>query len=136
MTDSILTSTKKMLGLDESYTAFDLDITMHINSVFSTLRQLGVGPTAGFMITDASSTWTEFLGGDSRYNSVKSYVYMKVRMMFDSPSTAHLVTALEKQITEMEWRINSERESTDWTSPVFVDAITADTEFMFDGGSA
>lgn len=110
MDESILNSVKKMLNLQPDYTVFDLDIIMHINSVFSTLHQLGVGPTDGFEITDNVPTWDSFTLGDVRYNMVKSYVYKKVRLVFDPPSNSFTVTALEKQIAEDEWRLNVIRE--------------------------
>jgi hypothetical protein len=115
--DSILTSTKKVLGIDADYTAFDEDILLHINSVFSTLNQLGIGPADGFAIEDATPTWDAFLDGDLKKNSVKSYMYLKVRMLFDPPSTSYLITAMEKQAQELEWRLNVVREDTEWVDP-------------------
>lgn len=117
MSDSILTSTKKILNIPEDYTAFDMDVILHINSVLSTLNQLGIGPTEGFAIDDATETWEQFLGTDKRLNSVKTYVYLRVRLLFDPPATGHHITALEKQITELEWRLNVVREETAWTDP-------------------
>lgn len=117
MEDSILNGTKKILGMEPSYTAFDFDIITHINSVFSTLGQLGVGPATGFMIEDDTATWDSFLENDNRYNLVKSYLYLRVRMLFDPPTTSYLLGAYEKQIEQMEWRINAEREHTDWVDP-------------------
>lgn len=117
---SILTSTKKVLGLSEDYTVFDEDIIMHINSVFSTLTQLGVGPAEGFMIEDATAEWDDFIPGapdDPQFNSVKSYMFLKVSMLFDPPQTSYLITAKEKQIEELEWRLNVHREEDDWTDP-------------------
>ena len=114
---SILTSVKKILGIDEAYLAFDPDIIIHINSVFSTLNQLGIGPTLGFMIEDAEATWDDFLGTDLRLNNVKSYVYLRVRMLFDPPTTGYLIDAMKEQIKEMEWRINAYREEEAWTNP-------------------
>lgn len=118
METSILTSTKKILGLDESYTAFDLDVTTHINSVFATLVQLGIGPANGFMIQDKDAVWTDFLGQDLNLNSIKTYVYLKLRLAFDPPPTPYHIQALEKQIEELEWRLNTQRESTHWTEPI------------------
>lgn len=105
MTDSILSSTKKILGIDEANTSFDLDILLHINSVFSTLDQLGVGPAGGFSITGADELWATFLAGDLRLNSVKTYMYLRVRMLFDPPQTSFLLNALQEQIRELEWRL-------------------------------
>lgn len=119
MNDSILTSTKKALNLAEDYTAFDMDIILHINSVFSTLNQLGVGPSVGFMIEDKEATWSSFLGSDPRLNHVKSYVYLRVRLLFDPPNTGFTTTAIQKQIEEMEWRLNVQREDEEWIDPNF-----------------
>lgn len=104
--DSILDLTKKALGLDAEYDVYDMDITMFINDAFSTLHQIGLGKSDGFSITDSSQTWTEFLGGRKDLDMAKTYVYMKVRMLFDPPPTSYLVTAYEKMIKETEWRIN------------------------------
>lgn len=109
MEDSILKSTKKILGLDSEYTAFDLDIITHINSVFSILSQLGLGP-AGFQIEDDSKDWADFIASVDGINMVKSYVFMKVRMMFDPPATSFAIDAINKQIQEMEWRLNTQIE--------------------------
>ena len=114
---SILTSTKKILGIAEDYTVFDLDIITHINSAFSTLTQLGIGPAAGFMIDDAEAVWADFIADDFQYNSVKSYVFLKVRQLFDPPQTSYLIDAVDKQIQELEWRLNSHREETAWVDP-------------------
>lgn len=103
---SILNSTKKALQLDPEYDVFDLDLLMHINSVFTTLAQLGVGPAEGFQIEDDSATWDTFLGADPKLNQVKTYVYLRVRMLFDPPQTGFLMTSYEKQIEQLEWRLN------------------------------
>jgi len=126
MEQSILISTKKVLGIDKDYDVFDLDIITHINSAFSTLTQLGVGPAAGFMIEDDSEVWTDFIADDLQYNSVKSYVFLKVRQLFDPPSTSYLISAVEKQIEELEWRLNVHREETGWTDPDPVDYYIED----------
>lgn len=118
MSNSILTSTKKALNLAEDYTAFDPDIILHINSVFSTLNQLGVGPVNGFMIEDKEATWDAFLGDDPRLNHVKTYVYLRVRMLFDPPQTGFHTTAMQEQIKELEWRLNVQREDTEWVNPL------------------
>ena len=120
MIASILTSTKKILGITEEYDAFDVDIVTHINSVFSTLQQLGVGPEEGFMIEDSAAAWDSFLGNDSRLNSVKTYVFLRVRLLFDPPTTSYHVDAVKEQIKELEWRLNVNREGESWTSPLSV----------------
>ena len=117
MEDSILTSTKKILGIAEDYTVFDVDIITHINTAFSTLTQLGVGPPDGFMIQDAEAKWQDFVADDLQYNSVRSYVFLRVRHLFDPPTTSYLIEASERQIKELEWRLNVHREETGWTDP-------------------
>jgi hypothetical protein len=114
---SILNSTKKILGIASDYTAFDLDIITHINTAFSTLTQLGVGPADGFMIEDDTVEWTEFVSTDLQLNSVKSYVFLRVRLLFDPPGTSYLINAYQDQIKELEWRLNTHREETAWVDP-------------------
>lgn len=114
---SILNSVKKVLGIPEDVEVFDADIIMHINSVFSTLQQLGVGPPSGFAIEDETDEWNDFIAGDPRYHSVRSYVYLRVRLLFDPPMTGYHVEALKSQIQELEWRLNSLREEELWTAP-------------------
>lgn len=111
---SILDSVKKSIGIDKEYVAFDPDIIMHINSVLATLNQLGLGPNEGFSIEDNSSNWEDFIGSDPRYNSVKTYVFLKVRTLFDPPTASHLMTAMNEQIREFEWRIQVLREEDKW----------------------
>lgn len=119
METSILTSTKKILGLAGDYTEFDLDVITHINSAFSTLTQLGVGPAEGFSIEDETSDWSDFVDTDDdpQFNQIKSYVYLRVRMLFDPPTTSFMLDAMNKQIEKMEWSLNVHREETDWTDP-------------------
>lgn len=114
--DSILTSIKKLLGISEEDTSFDQDIIMHINTVFAILAQLGVGPSGGFMIEDDSAIWDDFVTNDSRLNSIKSYIYMKVRMMFDPPTSGIVAEAVNKNISELEWRLNATVDPGDSTS--------------------
>jgi hypothetical protein len=84
-----------------------LDIITHINSTFSVLTQLGVGPSIGFMIEDDQASWEDFIGaGDVPMNMVKTYVHLKVRVLFDPPSTSFHLDALNKQLQEYEWRLN------------------------------
>lgn len=105
--DSILTSVKKMLGIAEEYTHFDADLIMHINSVFMILTQLGVGPSEGFSIEDDIATWDEFIQGKKDINAVKSYVGLKVRLLFDPPTSSAQMENTNKLINELEWRLNS-----------------------------
>lgn len=114
MTDSILNSVKNTLGLTESYDAFDQDVMLHINSVFAILHQLGVGPVQGFQIQDATATWTSFTDDEILLNPVKSYMYLRVRLLFDPPSTSFHLEAIKEQIKEFEWRINVQREEGLW----------------------
>lgn len=118
--NSILDSTKKALGVGFDYDVFDPDIIMHINSAFSTLEQLGIGPDGGFAITDELATWDTFLGNDPRLNSVKTYVFLKVRYVFDPPATSFVLNAMKEQIQEHEWRLNVYREATKWSAPATV----------------
>jgi len=109
-TDSILETTKKALGLEADYDAFDSDIIMHINSVFNTLQQLGVGPEDSFFISDSEPTWAEFIGTQKNINAVKSLMYIRVRLLFDPPQTSFLLESLEKMAQEQEWRLNVQME--------------------------
>lgn len=111
---SILTDTKKMLGIDESYSAFDLDIKLHINSVLSKLDQLGIGPPGGMMIADEAATWVDLIGDDHRLNQVKTYVYLNVRMGFDPPQVGFVLTAMKEQIQEQEWRLTAVLDNDRW----------------------
>jgi hypothetical protein len=104
--ESILTSIKKLLGISEEYEHFDIDIIMHINSAFSVLTQIGVGPEEGFHIEDASKTWSEFLYDDLRLEFVIKFIYLKVRQGFDPPTSSAAIEAINRQINELEWRIN------------------------------
>lgn len=103
--DSILTSIKKLLGITEECTDFDADIIMHINTVLATLNQLNVGANDGFAISDKSSKWADFMGDDKRLNLVKSYVHMKVRLLFDPPLSSSVMDAINNTVKELEWRI-------------------------------
>lgn len=103
--ESILTSIKKLLGITEDYEQFDTDIIIHINSAFSVLTQLGVGPEAGFYIEDSNGVWTDFVN-DSRLEMIKTYVYLKVKLVFDPPASSAVIDAINRQISELEWRIN------------------------------
>jgi hypothetical protein len=111
MEESILTSTKKILGIASDYLVFDLDIITHINSALSTLTQLGVGPTAGFMIEDSTPKWDDFIvSNNPLMNMCKTYVFLRVKMLFDPPTTSYLLSAIKEQLAEHEWRLNEFRE--------------------------
>lgn len=107
---SILKSTKKILGLAPDYTPFDLDVITHINASFSILNQLGVGPEEGFLIEDESEEWDDFEVPENQRQLVKTYVFLKVKILFDPPGTSFLLKSSEDQIKEYEWRLNTFRE--------------------------
>lgn len=109
--DSILTSIKKLLGVQEEYTHFDDDIIMHINSVFLTLNQLGVGPEEGFKISGAYETWSDYISDNVKLEAVKSYVYLKTRLLFDPPMSSALIEVMNSQIKEFEFRFTIAAES-------------------------
>ena len=106
MDDSILDSIKKILGMPPAYDAFDTDLVIHINSVFGILAQLGVGPEGGFSISDNTSLWKSYLGDSKDLEMVKSYIALKVRLIFDPPTIGAVMDAMKEQIRELEWRLN------------------------------
>ena len=103
--DSILTSIKKLLGIEEEYTQFDADIIMHINTVFTILTQVGVGPADGFSITDKTATWSNFTGGVIDLNSIQTYIFLKVKLLFDPPTSSAVIESMNRSISELEWRL-------------------------------
>lgn len=109
--DSILTSIKKMLGITEEYEHFDADLIMYINSAFMILTQMGVGPSEGFRIEDKTSDWDEFVSSEDNLESVKTYVYMKVKLMFDPPTSSAVMESMKNMISEFEWRLIIEVET-------------------------
>ena len=109
--DSILTSIKKLLGITAECVDFDDIVIMHINSVFRDLKQIGVGPPEGFYIEDASVTWDEYVLSPLEYSAIKSYVYLKVRLLFDPPQNSSHLESIKEQIREHEWRLNFDAES-------------------------
>ena len=102
--NSILTSIKKLLGISSDYTHFDNDIIVEINSALSALTQLGVGPAEGFAIQDASSTWDEFFD-DPKLNMAKTYVQIRVKLVFDPPTSSALIESYNRQLDEITWRL-------------------------------
>ena len=104
--ESILTSIKKLLGIEEEYTQFDADIIMHINTVFLNLTQLGVGPSEGFLIEDDTAIWEDFIGDSSQLQAVKTYMYLKVKLLFDPPMSSSVTESMNRMIAELEWRLN------------------------------
>ena len=110
-TESILDSIKKLLGIDAAYDVFDADVIMHINSVFFVLQQLGVGPKDGFKISGETAVWGDFMPESPNMESVKSYIYLKVKMMFDPSLNSAVIDAMNRQIAELEWRLNVQAEN-------------------------
>jgi hypothetical protein len=119
MEESILKSVKKILGIYPDDDSFDLDIITHINSAFSVLHQLGVGPLDGFYIEDETEVWEDFLpdGPIPMVKEVQTCIYLRVRLLFDPPTTSYAIAALERQISEHEWRVNVMRENVSWVDP-------------------
>lgn len=107
--ESILTSIKKLLGPGADYTQFDPDIIMHINTVFMSLNQMGVGPAEGFIIKDETSTWSDYIPDADmlKVEGVKTYIYIKVKLVFDPPASSSVMEALTRQATELEWRLTN-----------------------------
>ena len=125
--DSILTSIKKLLGITEEYEHFDADLIMHINSVFMVLAQIGVGPPTGFMIKDDSAIWADFVPEEPVLEAVKSFVYLKVRLLFDPPLNSSVIESMNRQISEYEWRLNIVAESLNSESSDTNDSTSAST---------
>ncbi len=103
--ESILTSTKKLLGITEEYEHFDKDIIMHINTVFLTLNQIGVGPEEGFLIEDKTAEWSDFIEDATQLQAVKSYMYLRVKLLFDPPLSSAVIESTNRMIAELEWRL-------------------------------
>lgn len=134
MEESILKSTKKMLSIGDDDSSFDQDILTHINGAFSHLQQLGIGPAAGYAITDDSDEWVDFLSEEVStpiISAVKVNVFLQVRLLFDPPASSYVLTAMEKQLQESDVRLNMLRESTGWTNP---DPSPVVEDDIFDGG--
>jgi len=123
MATKILDSIKKLLGIEAVDTAFDEELIMHINSVFLTLNQLGVGPSETFSMTDSDTEWSEFLDLATDLEAVKPYVYIRTRLLFDPPQNSFLVAAFEKQIQELEWRLQLQKEPYTLTAEAAAEAV-------------
>lgn len=116
--DSILTSIKKLLGIEEEYEHFDPNIVMCINSAFTILTQLGVGPSNGFSISDKESKWSDFIEDMSKIEAVKTYVHMRVRLLFDPPTNSSLIESINQTIDELEWRLNVAADTSSGGDPI------------------
>lgn len=108
---SILETIKKLIGIDKDYGVFDIDLVVAINSSFTILNQLGVGPFKSFSISGPSETWSDFFGEDESIDLAKSYIYLRARLLFDPPETGVLHEAIERQIKEFEWRLMIQAET-------------------------
>lgn len=104
--DSILISIKKLLGIDENCDHFDSDVILHINTVLMVLNQLGIGPSNGFIVTSNTEKWSDFIGGTQLIESVKTYVFLKVKLIFDPPQSSAAIESINRLINELEWRLN------------------------------
>ena len=134
MEQSILKSTKKVLGVGPDDTSFDLDIITYINSSFSTLTDLGVGPEGGFVIEDEAPEWADFLANDQvKLSKIKTCVFLRAKLLFDPPTSSYLLDAAKEQLREQEWRLNTNREATEWVDPDPPATETPDTPVL-DGG--
>lgn len=103
---SILNTIKNMLGVDETFNGFDAEIMIDINSAFMNLHQLGVGPNESFQISSEQDNWSDFTEDETQLNGIKTYIYLKTRLLFDPPTNSFLVNSIDKQIQELEWRLN------------------------------
>lgn len=110
--ESILNSTKKKLGIAEDYTHFDDgDLIDHVNSVFMDLTLLGIGPEEGFIIEDEYSNWEDFISNPIQLQAVKTYMFLRVKLIFDPPQSSSVLSAYQEQIKELEWKLNVAAES-------------------------
>ena len=111
--DSILTSIKDLLGITEECEQFDRQIITHINTVFRFLKRMGVGPSTGISIEDSEAIWDDFFDDDTDENleDVKTYIYLKVKMIFDPPTSSALMEAMRENIKELEWTLNFEADA-------------------------
>lgn len=132
MSESILTSTKAALGLADDYTPFDQEIIMFINSTLGTVNQLGIGPPLGLSITDKTATWSDLIGNERRYEGVKSYVYLCVRLLHDPPTVGYVLSAWQKLKEEAEWRLNRAREDITYPLSVVMAGVDESQSVRFD----
>jgi hypothetical protein len=130
--ESILTETKKALGIADGVTVFDTDIRMHINSALGTLNHLGIGPEGGFEIEGTTEQWDDFLGTDLKLSPVKSYVHLRVKLLFDPPPNSWVNVAMKEQIEQLEWRLNQVREN---DIPIPNPPVDEEVEYWLDGGT-
>lgn len=110
METSILKTVKKLVGVEDEYTVFDTDLIVHINTALMSLIQLGVGPSTGFVVTGTMETWKQFLGSDRDFQGALTYVYLKVKLIFDPPATSFAIESMNKVLADLEWRLNAQAE--------------------------
>lgn len=108
LSDSILVTVKKLLGIEREYTQFDMDVIVNINSAIMTLRQLGVGPQDGFSITGEDEKWEDLIGDSKLLDQVETYLYLKTKIVFDPPTSSFVLEAYKEQIKELEWRLEEQ----------------------------
>lgn len=106
MSNSILTTVKKLSGIEAEYDHFDTDLVIFINTTFMTLNQLGVGPEEGYSISGVEETWEDYLKEQKNLEAVKAYVSLQAKLFFDPPSSSALIEAMERQISKIEWRLS------------------------------
>lgn len=111
MNDSIVATIKKMLGLEDNYTPFDMDVIVHINTALLTLCQMGIGPREGYTVTDYDQTWDDFLTNKVFLGGVKTWIYLQVKMLFDPPTNSFVMDAMKQQSEQILWRLNVQAES-------------------------
>lgn len=113
MTDSILNTMKQMIPAMPSGDAFDTELIIHINTILGVLKQIGVGSSDGFFITGENETWSDFFGDSTTIQMAKTYMYLRLRLLFDPPENSSVLASYKEQIAELEWRCNIEVE-TNW----------------------
>jgi hypothetical protein len=126
---SVLDLTKKALGMDPEFTAFDSDVVMFTNAAFGSLRQVGIGPSTGFMITDNTTLWSQYVSSLTLLGMVQSYIFMSVKLAFDPPQTSFGISAVKDQIAELIWRIQIAAEEENPPSDPFGDTDVAHLYF-------
>ena len=110
--ESVLTSVKKNLGIEEDDESFDVEVVTHINAAIMRLMTLGVGPTSGLIVSDKTTPWSELLGERTDLEGAKLYIYLKVRMLFDPPTSSYVLDAMKRQADELESILNMLAETT------------------------
>lgn len=128
ISNSILNTIKKLIGLDKDYGVFDIDLIVAINSSFMILNQLGIGPEKPFSITDGTATWADFFGDEEIFALAKSYIYLRTKLLFDPPSSGVLHEAVERQISEFEWRMHVQADYNDSTTISTISQNGGDTQ--------